>query len=908
MPAFQTPSLTVDGILVSTSGQIVAERVVIAAGAITVATTDYLVVVNKTVGAASAVALPASPATGTTFVIHDGKGDAATNNITITPNAGNINGAATLVLTVAYATATLVYNGTQWDAQISTAAGGGGAPTTSKYLLQVADGSLPNAQAMGALATGVVKNTTTTGVQSIATAGTDYTTPTGTEALNNKTITASTLDSSVVGGVTPAAITGTTVKATGILTTGSGQVVTERVVTAAGVVTVATTDYIVTVNKTVGAVTTVNLPGTPTTGTAFVIHDGKGDAATNNITITPAAGNINGAATLVLSTAYASAEIVYNGTQWDASVIAVGAGGGTVTSVTASAPIASSGGATPNISLTGLVPVANGGTNLATLTAHNLIAGNGTSNPAFIAPGSNGNFLVSNGTDFAGRTIVSADISTVLSSPPAIGNTTPNYIRGTQITATGSFSAGGGQFVFERVVTAAGAVTVVSTDYMVTVNKTVGAATVVNLPVVFGGDIYIIHDGKGDAATNNITITPNAGNINGAATLVLTTNYATAMIIYNGTQWDAMVISGLQATNYSFCQGRLTPTSGTPVLSADVTAAGTVYWTPYNGNQIGLYNGTTWDVLAYAETSLSLTGLVQNTMYDIFAYNNAGTLALEALAWNTPATGTITTPGITNASPPVVTSTAHGLAVDQIVTIAGVVGSTANNGTWRVSAVTANTFTLNTLAGAAPGAPGAWTSGGTWWRQDQTTLTRATALVYQNGILCKTGALTRRYLGTIRIQPTAAGLGGQTESSVLRRFVYNHYNQVDLATYQTDLTTHTYAVGTFRPWNNNLADKTECVMGDPESIFISITGFETSGAVLNNNAFTAVGVDSITVYSTQIGIVYVVSSSSAVQTFEASVTGTLLLGAGYHYVVAFEQASAGTGTFGSEKISTLYLG
>lgn len=51
---------------------------------------------------------------------------------------------------------------------------GGGAPTTSTYLLQIADAALPNAQAMGVLGTGLVKNTTTTGVQSIAVAGTDY--------------------------------------------------------------------------------------------------------------------------------------------------------------------------------------------------------------------------------------------------------------------------------------------------------------------------------------------------------------------------------------------------------------------------------------------------------------------------------------------------------------------------------------------------------------------------------------------------------------------------------------------------------------------------------------------------------------------------------------------------------------
>lgn len=58
-----------------------------------------------------------------------------------------------------------------------------GAPGTSKYLIQTADGSLPNAQVMGSLTTGLVKNTTTTGVQSIAVAGTDYYAPDATYAL-----------------------------------------------------------------------------------------------------------------------------------------------------------------------------------------------------------------------------------------------------------------------------------------------------------------------------------------------------------------------------------------------------------------------------------------------------------------------------------------------------------------------------------------------------------------------------------------------------------------------------------------------------------------------------------------------------------------------------------------------------
>lgn len=103
----------------------------------------------------------------------------------------------------------------------------------------------------------------------------------------------------------------------GILTTASGRIIAIRVVTAAGAVTVATTDNVVIVNKTIGAATAVNLPATPTTGTIFYIKDGKGDASSNNITITPAAGTIDGAATYVINSNFAAVQLIYNGTQWN---------------------------------------------------------------------------------------------------------------------------------------------------------------------------------------------------------------------------------------------------------------------------------------------------------------------------------------------------------------------------------------------------------------------------------------------------------------------------------------------------------------------------------------------------------------------------------------------------------------
>ena len=89
--------------------------------------------------------------------------------------------------------------------------------------------------------------------------------------------------------------------------------------------------------------------------------------------------------------------------------IAATAGGGTVTSVAATvpsflsvsgSPITTSG--TLAISLSGTaLPVDNGGTGATTLTANNVLLGNGTSAVQFVAPGSSGNVLTSNGTTWA---------------------------------------------------------------------------------------------------------------------------------------------------------------------------------------------------------------------------------------------------------------------------------------------------------------------------------------------------------------------------------------------------------------------------------------------------------------------------------------------------------------------------
>jgi hypothetical protein len=85
-----------------------------------------------------------------------------------------------------------------------------------------------------------------------------------------------------------------------------------------------------------------------------------------------------------------------------------------------------------------------------------------------------------------------------------------------------------------------------------------------------------------------------------------------------------------------------------------VTAAANVYWTPYHGNQIGLYNGSSWDPITFSEITISLaSGFVTNKNYDVFGYNNSGSLALETLAWTSDsarATALVLQDGISSKS------------------------------------------------------------------------------------------------------------------------------------------------------------------------------------------------------------------------------------------------------------------
>lgn len=100
-----------------------------------------------------------------------------------------------------------------------------------------------------------------------------------------------------------------------------------------------------------------------------------------------------------------------------------GSGGGSVT-LDAGAAAANSTLTLPNTSGTILqsgttVTVAQGGTGAATLTANAVLIGNGTSAVTAVAPGTSGNALVSDGTNWSSSAVTVAALSTASGSAPS---------------------------------------------------------------------------------------------------------------------------------------------------------------------------------------------------------------------------------------------------------------------------------------------------------------------------------------------------------------------------------------------------------------------------------------------------------------------------------------------------------
>jgi hypothetical protein len=297
------------------------------------------------------------------------------------------------------------------------------------------------------------------------------------------------------------------------------------------------------------------------------------------------------------------------------------------------------------------------------------------------------------------------------------------------------------------------------------------------------------------------------------------TYYLNASNLASGT----VPAARLAAQDNSICGGRLTLTSGTPVTMTDVAGATTLYYTPYKGNRIALYDGSAWNIRTFSELSITNAGLTNGKPYDVFVYDNAGTPALELLVW-------------TNDT------------------------------------------------------------------------TRATALITQDGVYVKTGATTRRYVGTIYTSGGAAAFYDQEKF----RFVWNYYNRRPRELRRLETTASwNYTTAAFRQANNSGLNQVDMVIGVPEGGFALQLVAQAQNTTSNAGIHVGIGLDSATTpMTTASGGFGLLAGGATVGYQELRASLSVPPTVGRHYYTWLEYSGAGgvTTWYGSSNSNALAAG
>lgn len=168
----------------------------------------------------------------------------------------------------------------------------------------------------------------------------------------------------------------------------------------------------------------------------------------------------------------------------------------------------------------------------------------------------------------------------------------------------------------------------------------------------------------------------------------------------------------------------------------------------------------------------------------------------------------------------------------------------------------------------------------TAWSSDTA---RATGISLYDGVYVKTGTITQRYLGTIRVNAT----GGQVDDNYLVRGVWNMYNRVPRPLYLYDTTSHTYNTGAWRSWNNSTTVRVGFVVGEISTISASVTSLFDPGAD-NVLSAVAIGLSSTSTPNTYVGTLY----NYNIYKVGGGTEGNIPVAAGYYYLQALEYGNA----------------
>lgn len=372
-------------------------------------------------------------------------------------------------------------------------------------------------------------------------------------------------------------------------------------------------------------------------------------------------------------------------------------------------------------------------------------------------------------------------------------------------------------------------------------------------------------------------------------------------------------------------QGRLTPTTATPVLTSSVTGQTTIYFTPYRGCRAPIpdKDGFGFVMTEFSELSQATTDNTKSpaacaaySNYDLFLWNDAGTLrCTRGPAWTQAQTFTVTI-----ASPAVFTCNGHGFyeGMPIVLSTTGALptGLSAATTYFVIAAgLTANAFQVSATDGGSAINTSGSQSGTHTVTQNSTvrgTGAGTTELTLSSGFYVNANAITNGpgankglYVGTIRTNASSqvdmifGGTGAAGgESSACH--VWNAFNRVPIRLNNLDTTdSWNYTTATWRVRNGNVANRNNFVVGLKEDALLatfnctSLNGGNTVGKA------ASIGYNSTANYAGGFtNVAYVALPAAIAGSHSVQYVGQPSIGSGYVAPLEISTATNTTTWFG----------